>query len=163
LDRHLNKEKIMGWSGYGLYDGDCTQSCHFNFIEWAEISDDYDEIFEWVSNKTVLPEDKKKILEKNAAKIWAKMPKVDKYFCTKRDSAPEIDALQYQMLLSLFVDNNIKPPKYIYDKGIEATEFLSGEHASEFDYPGRRRSVLKRFAAKATKLYKGTKTCQKKK
>lgn len=68
---------------------------------------------------------------------------------TTRD---EYAAFGWQMLLSLCLDNKIKPPKMLYDNGIKATEYLMTYHASEFTYPSRRRSALKRFIQRAKKL-----------
>lgn len=138
----------MGWCGYGLYAGDGTQSCHFDFIRLMKISDNDDEIFEkfMLYNKTKIPKDKQPLLRKNYKLVVDKMPK------RFRD---EDDALLWQMLLSLYVDNNVKPPKIIFDNGIKATQFLLNDpnHVPEFDKPSARRRCLKAFIERAKKVY----------
>ena len=32
----------MGWAGYGIYDGDGTQTCHIDFLKWAKVEKDED-------------------------------------------------------------------------------------------------------------------------
>jgi hypothetical protein len=139
----------MGWCGHGLYAGDGTQSCHCDFLEQMGISDDYDEVFEWMSmSRTTVPKDRRHLLRKNYKLAVDKMPKM-KFCFGKRVN--EDDMLEWQMLLSLFVDNLVKPPKIIADNGIKATQYLLGDHASDFDNPGARRSSLKAFLKRVEK------------
>ena len=134
----------MGWFGYGIYDGDDTQTEHINFIRQAGIEKDEDTIFAMLkSRKTIIPKDKRHLLKTNLDKILKKMPK------KIRD---EDDALMWQMLLALFLDNGVQPPNEVLIKGIEATGYLLGEHASDFNNPSARRRVLNNFIKKATKV-----------
>jgi len=129
----------MGWGGYGIYDGDGTQTCHYDFIVWSGCATE-DEIYdgEWLKlNKTKIPVDRLSIFEKNIGKVIKKMPKV-KFW-------NENKAIEWQMLLSLLLDNKIKPPAVVKKNGILATEFLMGEHASDFCSPAARRAILRRF------------------
>ena len=150
----------MGWLGYTLYAGDSTQSCHSAFLEWAGIEIDYDtddgdeyyySIF--TSRGTFIPKDLIPIFVKNINKVLKKMPKIKMSRVKNIKYWDEYNALEWQMLLALFVDNKLKIPQIIYDNGIEATEFLMGEHASDFDKPWLRRAALKRFITKAGKIY----------
>ena len=84
-----------------------------------------DEVFEWMSSrKTNIPQDRRHLLRKNYKLLLNKMPK---------NINDEDNALEWQMLLALFVDNKVKPPKIILEQGIKATKWLMGEHASEFN------------------------------
>jgi hypothetical protein len=135
----------MGWCGDGLYDGDGTQALHYDFLQQAKCATE-DEIFDndWLGKKTLIPEDRIPIFEKNIDLVLKKMP-YKKFW-------NEDIALEWQMLLALFVDNKLKVPKIIRDKGIEATEFLCGPDASEFNNPSNRRRKLRSFIEKAKKL-----------
>ena len=136
----------MGWTGYSLYDGDDTQTRHYDFIKWAGIEKDEEKIFEFLKlRKTKLPEDRKHLLTKNIKKILAKMP---------NDCYSEDKAFDWHMLLSLFVDNNVKAPNIVYSNGIEATKYLGTCHAAEFNNPSARRRVLKNFMNRAEKNQK---------
>ena len=136
----------MGWIGHNIYDGDDTQTIHYNYLKWSKVSSSDDEISEWLRVRgTKIPKDKLHLLKQNQ-KLLLKKVKVPKYWT-------EWAALDWQMLLSLFIDNNIKPCKEIYQRGIEATYYLMGEHASDFDNPYYRRLCLKRFMNKARKVY----------
>lgn len=68
----------------------------------------------------------------------------------------EDSAIMWQMLLSLYLDNNIKPPKIILKNGVESTYYLMGNHASEFDNPRERIDVLKKFILKIQKTFNVT-------
>jgi len=57
----------------------------------------------------------------------------------------EDSALKWQMLLSLFLDNNIKPPKMILETGIEATEYLIEKSCCDFHNPSARKRALSNF------------------
>lgn len=61
----------------------------------------------------------------------------------------ESSAFEWQMLLSICVDNKIKPPKIVLEKGIEATEWMMLDHAADFDNPSRRRQNLRNFIKRA--------------
>lgn len=133
----------MGWCGYCIYCGDGTQTCHYDFFEWAKL--DSDEC-EWLltDKGTILSKDQWKLFRKNIDKVLKKMRK-NKFW-------DEDMAIEWQMLLALYVDNKTKPPAKIKKMGIEATEYLMGEHASEFDKPSNRRRLLKRFIEKVKSL-----------
>ena len=145
----------MGWGGYGLYDGDGTQTRHYSFMEWAKIFtkkelDDID--FDCLKfRKTSIPKEKRHLLIDNQALILKRMPKLTFLKPGAYPQYGEDDAIDWQMLLALFVDNKIKAPKIIIDNGLAATEYLMEFHASEFDEPGKRRAALRRFKARALK------------
>lgn len=134
----------MGWSGYGIYDGDGTQTDHINFLVWAKCARQ-DTILDdgWLGYKTIIPKDKISIFEKNIGLILKKMPKMKR--------VNEFNAIQWHMLLALFVDNKLKVPQVVMDNGILATDYLCGDHAADFDNPQSRRKVLKYFIKKALK------------
>jgi hypothetical protein len=140
----------MGWSGYGIYAGDGTQSCHHDFLQWMKVTvgKKCDEVFEWMSMlKTKIPKDRRPLLRKNYKLALKKMPKL-------KWGDDEDIALEWQMLLSLFIDNEVKPPKIIKDQGIRATKWLMGEHAADFNNPGARRKSLRDFLARVEKVCK---------
>ncbi len=144
----------MGWSGYGLYDGDETQTCHYSFMEWAGWKDD-DAVGEAMTytnrgGKTTLTNEMKAALTDNIDKVLKKMPKLNKFGF--RDSQ---DAIEWQMLLSLFFDNKLLPPKIVFDKGILATEYLLEYQSKEFDNPAKRKAALRSFIKRVTKLFGG--------
>lgn len=139
----------MGWFGYTIYSGDETQSCHLDFCKWAKLykGDDY----EWMelhllNSKTKLDREEQSLFIKNINGVLKKMPK-----CKFWD---EYNAIEWQMLLALFVDNDMTVPKVILEKGVLGTEFLMGEHASDFKEPSKRRQNLKNFIIRAKKLKK---------
>jgi len=134
----------MGWCGYTIYSGDDTQTRHYDFIKWAKISKDDDEIGDWLELKTKIPKDKRHLLTDNADIILKKMPKT-KFW-------DEDKAIEWQMLLALYLDNKVIPPKIIYDNGILGTEYLMGEHAEDFDNPSSRKKNLRNFIARAKKI-----------
>jgi hypothetical protein len=134
----------MGWGGYCIYCGDGTQSCHYSFVEWAKIGMDSNDVMDYMNQKTILPKNKWELFQKKINKVLKKMPKARFW--------DEYNAIEWQMLLALYIDNKTKPPAKIRKRGIEATEFLLGEHSSEFDKPQNRRRVLRNFIKKAKAL-----------
>lgn len=145
----------MGWWGFGIYDGDETQSCHEEFLKRAgykernrgEISE-----FFFKKNKTNLNKEAKILLIKNFQKVLDKMPKIIQSEITKNVYfKDESDAIEWQMLLALCLDNKIKPPKLVKDNAILATEYLLYYHADSFTDPSGRKTNLKRFLSKAVK------------
>lgn len=136
----------MGWFGYEIYDGDETQTRHIDFLKWAKVirNDNEASILLDISG-TFLSDEEVKTLKKNTKLILLKMPKSIK---------DENDAIAWQMLLCLFIDNDIKPLKIILNNGIKSTKFLMGEHANEFDNPKERKRFLKNFLKKVNKWIK---------
>jgi hypothetical protein len=135
----------MGWFGYGIYDGDDTQTRHYDFIKWSGVKVDDDEIGEWMGLKgTKIPSEYQVIFVDGINKVLKKIK-------SDYDSDDDI-AIEYQMLLALYLDNNLRPPKIVKEKGIEGAKHLMGEHASDFDNPGTRRKALRNFIAKAKKV-----------
>lgn len=135
----------MGWFGYGIYDGDDTQTQHISFIKWSGIEKNKNVIFDWLTARgTIIPYGKKKSFIKNIGKITRKI-KLPKYW-------NEDKAIEWQMLLSLLIDNKIKPPKLVFDKGVEATEYLIGQCCGDYDNPSYRASALRRFIKKAYRI-----------
>jgi hypothetical protein len=90
----------------------------------------------------------KEVLANNIDKVLKKMPKLNKF-----GFKDEYEAIDWQMLLALFVDNKLLPPKLIIDNGILATEYLLGEHADLFNEPSKRKAALRRFIKKVNKMY----------
>jgi hypothetical protein len=135
----------MGWMGYGIYDGDETQTRHYDFIKWSKCGKEdevYDDWFRY--RKTVIPKERIPILEKNLELVIEKMPNV-KFW-------NEDKAIAWQMLLALLLDNKIKPPVIVKKNGILGTEFLMEEHASDFNEPHVRRKVLRNFIKRTKSL-----------
>lgn len=142
----------MGWSGYGLYDGDGTQTCHITFVERAGYKEkEEDEILNTLTlGGTLLTSEMKKTLRQNISKVLAKMPKLGTSKFTKNKYfKEEDDAIEWQMLLALYLDNDMKPPKIVKDLGIYATESLIEKWSDDFSNPGARKRVLKNFIKKA--------------
>lgn len=135
----------MGWWGHGIYDGDETQSCHYDFIKWAKIESNEEVISQWLTLKgTKIPTDKLPLLKKNCKLILNKL-KLPKHW-------NEYFSLDWQMLLSLFIDNNVKPPTVVYKNGIAATQYLIDECSDDYNHPAARKKALRAFIAKAQNL-----------
>lgn len=140
----------MGWFGYGIYDGDDTQCCQYDFLKNAKVISSYEDFIDLQTDDMILlNEDQKKILLKNFKGVLKHMPKIDKQFEYFEDYDA---ALEWQMLLGLFVDNKMEVPFVVFNNGVKATLYLMGDHAAEFDYPNKRRAKLKSFIKKAEKL-----------
>jgi len=147
----------MGWFGYGLYDGDETQTCHIEFLKNAGVAKNDIEANEFLGvNGTVLTLDKMKKFVDNLNKVLKKMPNL-----YRENFIDEDNAIEWQMLLSLFVDNETAAPKEVYEMGVKATNYLMGWHADDFDKPKSRRKVLSDFLKKAEDLYKRSKNTTK--
>jgi hypothetical protein len=134
----------MGWLGYGLYEGDETQTRHIDFIKMAIPSLHEGHIMPMLGlKKTTIPKEYISSFKAGAPNILKKIKPPKNAFSFNEDKA-----LEWQMLLSLFVDNNIKVPKNVLIYGTLASYFLMGEVASDFDEPAKRRSAIKRFIKK---------------
>ena len=136
----------MGWSGYGLYSGDDTATRAYDFLKWAGYKEKDDEIGDsFITLKgTILPDNVQEKLLKNIDKVLKKMPK---------EITDDDDAIEWQMLLALFADNKITPPLTVIQMGLEGTEYLRGQHAEDFDEPGKRKRKLTAFTKRVKKLY----------
>lgn len=143
--RNDRGDDLMGWFGYGIYDGDGTQTCHYDFLKKLGIEKDDDIIYEMLTLEgTVIPENKRNLLRKNYKKVFDKFSKY-KFIPGRTGCIVEDKAIEIQMFGALFIDNKVKIPVQVKKKVIEATEFLLGDHASEFSNPGLRRRVLREF------------------
>lgn len=144
----------MGWSGYGIYDGDDTQSLHYDWLIKIGVCYNLDNAIDSgiVGFTTKIPKNKTRLLSKNWRKIASSLSKKIETGRWDKHGHDEDRALQWQMLLALFNDNNLKAPKTVFKMGIEGTKFLMGNHSSEFDNPSARRAALKRFMKKSYKL-----------
>lgn len=139
----------MGWSGYGIYGGDDTQTFHYTILNWAGIKDEEievlgkdDETNPLLTIKgTKLPKEFITRLKKNIDKVLKKM--------SHKKFVDEDMAIEWQMLLALFLDNKMKVPHIIKKMGILGTEYLMGEHAADFDNPSLRRRNLRNFIKRA--------------
>ena len=142
----------MGWCGYGLYDGDETQTCHYDFMKWAGWKGDEDDLGDCLQyRKTKLTDDMKVLLANNIDKVLKKMPKLNKF-----GFQGEEDAIEWQMLLSLFSDNKLVPPKVVFDNGILATEYLLQHDCTLiFNNPAKRKAVLRGFIKRVKKMFDG--------
>jgi hypothetical protein len=130
----------MGWTSFGIYGGDNTQSQHYEFIKNACIFKDDDQIFDcFKQNRTVVPRDKRHLLIVNYNKIVKKI---------KSNIKDEYDALSWQMLAALFLDNQVRLPVSLKKKAIEATNYLIENSCDEFISPSRRRENLRKFLRK---------------
>lgn len=141
-------DNIMGWFGYGIYDGDETQTAHIDFIKKLKIEKDTDIIHDMLTIKgTIIPDNKKVLLKKNYKKVFDKLSKY-KFIPGRLHCIDEYKAIEIQMFGALFLDNNVKMPFIVKKKVIEAVEFLLGYHADDFDNPRKRKNVLKNFILK---------------
>lgn len=133
----------MGWFGYGIYDGDGTQTSHYTFIKKARIEKNDDVINDWLgTHKTKIPKDAIRLLKVAANKLHKS---VNKYKYLNEDRA-----IESQMLAALFLDNGVYH-KEIYDSGVKASIYLLGDHSDDFDNPSRRRKALNAFINKLKK------------
>lgn len=139
----------MGWLGYGIYDGDETQTQHIDFLKWAKVTDDevlvINEYF--TLTRTVLPKAEQKTFLKNIDKVIKKMPKR-----VLTGNFNEDAALEWQMLAALFVDNRMPIPRIIKNIGLNACDYLLYEHSDDFREPSKRRAKIKAFITKLKKL-----------
>jgi hypothetical protein len=140
----------MGWAGYNIYDGDGTQSCHEVFIRNAKIKIDDDIVYDWMSDKTTIPEEYIPIFIKNQKLVIKKIKKYPAIPAYKYEDT----IIEWQMLLALYLDNYIKPPRIVMKNGINSTKYLMLDHADEFTNPSRRKRYLEKFIkrAKTTKF-----------
>lgn len=136
----------MGWAGYGIYDGDGTQTCHYAMLNVLGISCD-DEIFRYMGEKTVVSKEKQHLLTENVDKLIAALPDCEQF-------QDEYEAIEWHMALALYLDNDICPPKQILSRGIEAVYYLMGEHADNFNEPARRKQKLRAFLKRTEKWTK---------
>lgn len=133
----------MGWFGYGLYNGDETQTCHLKFLCKAIPSLSEDEAFDCMKlNKTLIPKNLLSDFKKGIPLIFKgiKTPNLMRW--------DEYDAIEWQMLLSLFIDNDIAVPHKVLVYGLLACHYLLGEHSSDFNEPNKRRAAIRRFMKK---------------
>jgi hypothetical protein len=132
----------MGWISFGIYGGDGTQTQHYDFIKSACISQDDEEISDFLKqNRTIVPRDKRHLLIVNYNKIVKKI---------KSNIRDEYDALSWQMLAALFLDNQVRLPVSLKKKAIEATNYLIENSCDDFVSPSRRRENLRKFLRKVS-------------
>jgi hypothetical protein len=125
--------------------GDDTQTRHYDYIRWSKIERNMDLICDWLTlSGTILPPSKRSLLKKNYKLILAKLKK-PKFW-------DEESAIEWQMLLSLFMDNEVKPPKIIFATGIEATQYLKEKCADDYNSPAARKKALNKFIKSAHSL-----------
>lgn len=136
----------MGWFGYGIYDGDDTQTRHYDFIKWAGVKVGDDKISEWLHSRgTKIPNEYIETFVKGLPKVIKKMPKTRFW--------NEDNALEWQMLGALCFYNNIGDRETIF-KCLEATDYLiQSEHTEDFNMPRLRMAALKRFKKKIYNNY----------
>ena len=142
----------MGWSGHGLYDGDGTQTCHYDFINWAT-NIRHDIIWDWMGRKTIIPERYRRDFIRGIPRIFVKMRAPFSGKRVGKSSRRQLKwnedlAIEWQMLLALLVDNNLKVPHDVLVYGMLACDYLLGEHSADFDEPTKRRAVIRRFMKK---------------
>jgi hypothetical protein len=139
----------MGWFGYNIYDGDGTQSCHYDFIKTANLTMKVDVVV--VNEQEWMTKDGTLIPEKLLPQFKLAIPKIVKTLPNKKFWSDD-DAIEWQMFGALLLCNRIKINKTLKKKVIDATEYLMGEHAAAFDEPYKRRKILKKFIADIKKL-----------
>ena len=142
----------MGWCGYGIYDGDDTQSRHHDYLKYLKVvsKKTEDDVYDWMSvNRTVIPKEKRHLLTDNAPLLIEKIKKEIKRWLVDDG---EYSALAWQMALALYLDNRVRPPKEILERGIEGTNWLMGKHASEFNEPCKRRRALRNFLKRVERI-----------
>jgi len=127
----------MGWFAYGIYDGDDTFTFQLCFLEDAGITDDrQDELAEM--SKIKLTDAEKKLVKKALPKIIKKIESSNKF----GDDCWMVD---WQMLGDLCMNNKIKMLKKDVTSVAIAWKFLMGEHADDFDEPGKRKVQLRQW------------------
>ena len=153
----------MGWFGHGLYDGDETQTLHIGFLGnldfiACEVSDCLK------ANKTKLTKEMIKSLVSEPYRVIDNMPKIHPKFRFLSDE----DAIEWQMLLCLFLDNKlfdyngsddddfVLASCEVINNGIDASEYLMYNHAEEFENPAKRKRVLRKLIRRATDVIDGT-------
>lgn len=134
----------MGWFGYGLYDGDETQTAHIDFIRQAIPYLRSDDVYDCLgSSRTILPQNYIKSFKKGIPNILKKIKTPKNILKWNEDLA-----IEWQMLLALFVDNNLMVPHKILVYGMLACNYLLGEHSNDFNEPSKRRASIRRFMKK---------------
>jgi len=138
----------MGWFGYGIYDGDDTQTQHMSFIKQAIPSLDKEEIFEFLlSKKTKIPQKYVHSFQKGIPNVLKKIKIPKNVFKWDEDNA-----MSWHMLLSLFINNNINPPDNVMLYGVLATYYLMN-FSKDFDKPSKRSAALRNFIKKKLKNF----------
>ena len=148
----------MGWFGYGKYDGDETSSVQTNMVE--EIAKKFEIALFDKKGKSIevdnlyLAKVDKGFLNESSAKAIAKhldyaldkiISKPKKSRKTGTVTWDDSTALEYMMVADFFMNHNLDIPEKHHKNFLVAVDFLTGEHASEFDTPGARRRVLNKF------------------
>lgn len=54
---------------------------------------------------------------------------------SKKKFFDEDSAIEWQMLLSLYLDNNLSVPANVKSRGISATKYLLSDHSDRFKEP----------------------------
>lgn len=136
----------MGWFGYGIYDGDETQSFQISLLEKCKFTKTlkYEDILNGLEPWVADCSDPIRIPNEFKSRFKKKIPFLVKSLPNKKFWDDD-SAIEWQMFGGLFVNSNIKIPKNIKKKVIDATEFLMAEHAELFDKPSERKKVLKKF------------------
>lgn len=80
-------------------------------------------------------------------KLWDGLAKLKKPKFWDEESA-----IEWQMLLSLFMDNEVKPPKIIFATGIEAAQYLKEKCADDYNSPAARKKALNKLIKSAHSL-----------
>lgn len=146
----------MGWMGYGLYDGDGTITCNYDFLKNAGIKKErVEEIMDDVDGN-----EKFGAVVLRADDIDAVLGKFDKIIkgaartgfvkvvnagIQDTHSSFDYEAVEWQMLGDLLMANKLPIHKGVADTVKAANAYLKGEHADDFSSPRRRRTAIDKF------------------
>lgn len=155
----------MGWSGYGVYDGDGTFSTQMSFIENAKAGKkvDRDVVVQLKNGKeseTWSLSDKDILADAELLKIYQNFEKAAKKTLDVRflEKGADFNRLlknthydvedklvPLTMVADFFLRHKAKMPEGLLNAAIKATEaMIDSEHTKDFDSPTKRRNALKK-------------------
>lgn len=156
----------MGWSGYGLEDGDGTTSCAQNFLIKAKILNkdaetlvtrqgEHDVFDLQAKDYDLTDEDLAKLYKKYKTVLRTEVPasllrgaNLEAVCARPQHNAyyEETILVPIQMMAQIFLASRAVLPRDLLGLAKEATQALiQSDHTKAFDRPARRRKVLEAF------------------
>lgn len=162
----------MGWSGYDLYEGDCTFTTQLHLLKLAGIEDKYingtgETIFcptckheQYLETTSAYSEQRIiKLTEEHRKIVTKAYSKLVKYLNLQPPKPKHMSlydmetwAIGWQMFADLIVNNKLPMAKQIKSVAKKANNWLaSDEHCEYFDEPKTRCRYVQKFGKKLEK------------